>query len=129
VVVGRSAQPGVQHALKYQSSLREDRRESLEGKIAFHLLQRWRGRKLPDRVPLKEGVASLKLELGDGVEVDPRTVGSTVRHLFSLSTDYRGGATWVLMGEGDAERLAARYTLPRDQWMRLVETEQIDAGR
>lgn len=118
-------------AREYQSALREDRRESFEGKLALVLLQRWRAHR--DRgfsdVQLKELYDSLRAELGEQAKISAKRIGETVRHIFALSTVGRGGTTWVIVSERDARRVAQKYTLDFDAFgRRALQSDPTDEG-
>lgn len=117
------------HAAHYQAAMKEDQRESMEGRVAATLLQRWAHRRTRDAqtgaavdagtitpVQLKEVVESLKIEFGDAFKADSKSVGNIVRSSFGLHTFPRGGSTWASITAVDAAMLAQRYAIPDEAW-------------
>lgn len=107
-------------ARQYQATLRDDRRESFEGRVAYALLERWRAMRAHalGEFLLKEVVDQLRLDLGEQAKLDSRRIGDVVRHTFGLTTRYRGGNTWVILQEQDVRRIALRYSLPFEAFTR-----------
>lgn len=110
-------------ARRYQASLKEDRRESIEGLVAFAMLERWRAarhrQQTAGEIILKEVGDQLRLEMGEHAKLpDTKRLGDIVRHTFGLTTKYRGGVVWVLLSETDARRIALRYALPFESFSR-----------
>lgn len=106
------------HAQRYQAHIREDRRDSWEGKIAYCLLEAWKQR--PDRTNLQVRMKSLgervKLELDD-VRIDGRKIGEMVRHTFNLTTQQRGGNVWITVTEANVRDLCSAYALSKDDYL------------
>jgi len=114
----------IRHAMRYQETMRETRRESFEGRVAWHLLRRWPHRKAGDRVLVSEVVESLRHEFDSNPnmlkKIDHRYVAGQIRTELGLATRYEGGASWAVCTERDAQRIADRFSISEDQYLPLV---------
>lgn len=98
-----------QHAVEYQATLHQDKRESMEGMVALSLLKRWRARpKDAERLLLKEVTDQLKSDYPD-MKMGSRGIGEMIRHQFGLSTPERGGAIWITVRETEIRKIAKNY--------------------
>ncbi len=105
----------LEHTQRYQLRLREDRRDSWEGKIAYCLLESWKKRPSANRVLMKAVNERVKLEFEE-LKVDPRRVSELIRHAFGLTTIHSGGMVWIVMDERDVVRLADRYAIGKKEF-------------
>lgn len=108
------------HAQHYQAGLREDARESWEGKIASSLLETWRNRvdKSKEFVQMKALNERIQREFPD-VKIDSRSTSRTIRHTFGLTTQHRGGMVWIEMPFANVLRLCDRYAIDKAQYQPL----------
>lgn len=105
------------HAQRYQAGLREDARESWEGKIATSLLDTWKNRadKTKELVQMKGFNERFQREFPD-VKIDSRSTSRTVRHTFGLRTLHKGGMVWIEMAHDEVLKLCERYALDPDNY-------------
>lgn len=105
-----------EHVLRYQKRMRDERRESIDGKLAEALLQCFKRSRNPQRIMLKEVTEQLNLSLDSGKHVESRTVSSKLRGTFDLDTPHIGGQAWIMFDENIARRLCKQYGLQPEQY-------------
>jgi len=116
------------HAQRYQAGLREDARESWEGKIAECVIDGFRNalkeerneekrqKKLEDDAPFSitlKAVGEKFQRLLPDVKIDQRNVSRVVRHVFGLAAPHRSGQVLILVTRSAAEKLCDRYALDK----------------
>lgn len=109
------------HAQRYQLHIREDRRDSWEGKVAYCLMEAWHARtdKTGFQVRMKSVNDRVKMELDD-VRIDARRIGEMVRHTFNLTTAQRGGSVWITVSERDVRKLCAAYAIANEKYLEAL---------
>jgi hypothetical protein len=103
------------HAYQHQVRLKEDRRESFDGRVVAHVLAAWKNRTGEDSFLMKSVNERVKSECEEmGVRYNPAAIGKSIRDTFKLATEHRGGMVWIKMTNDDAQRLARRYGINPD---------------
>lgn len=108
------------HAQSYQASMRDTRRESFEGRIAYHVLRRWGHRRVEDRVLMNEVLDALRREYETQprilATIDARRIGTKIRSDLGLQVQYREGQNWILLSSAEVSRIARHYSIGEEQY-------------
>jgi hypothetical protein len=103
------------HAGHYQETMKATRRESFEGRVAYHLLMRRKTAQNPERVPVQDVIDSMASEVSDSPRLKRKTemqhMLTTLRTDIGCKVEPEGGESFVHTTDRDVKRIAYRFAL------------------